>query len=217
MAQINQTKILYAESESRILGEARLLVKKGEPVQVIPIDYVLTANVPDDPELAAFVASAKPVIAEAQNRLALASTPAAPPPAPAPSPYLTATACRNCHLKAFSIWAASRHAQAMETLKRAKKEFDTSCVPCHSTAAGKPGGFADLYKTPLLANVQCEACHGGGSKHVQNPAANLLKTSGKAGCLVCHTKSNSPEFNFETYWKKISHMNSIKSSSQKQP
>jgi hypothetical protein len=205
MAQINHTKILYAESEARTLGEARLLAKKGEPVQIFTIDHVLTSNIADDPQLAAFVATAKPEIAEVQNRLARSSTPSEAIPVAAPAAFLTTAGCRKCHEKAFSTWASSQHAHAMDTLKRTKKEFDTSCVGCHSTAAGKTGGFVDLYKTPQMANVQCESCHGTGLAHAQNPTAARMKTNGKTGCLTCHTRSNSPEFQFEAYWKKIAH------------
>jgi len=205
MAQINHTKILYAESEARILGEARLLAKKGEVVQIFPVDHVLTSNIADDPQLAAFVATAKPIIAEAQNQLARSPAPTEAIPVAAPATFLTSGGCRICHEKAFPMWAASQHAHAMDTLKRVKKEYDTSCVSCHSTAAGKPGGFVDLYKTPQMANVQCESCHGAGQPHAQKPTAVKMKTNGAASCLPCHTRSNSPEFQFESYWKKIAH------------
>jgi hypothetical protein len=83
--------------------------------------------------------------------------------------------------------------------------IDTSCVVCHVTGSGKSGGFIDLYRTAQLANVQCEACHGSGREHRLNPAAAKMAKAGVETCLVCHTKSNSPEFDFASYWEKIKH------------
>jgi hypothetical protein len=210
IAQINQSRICYAEDEGRILGELRFVVKRGEPIQAVPMEYPLTSNIQDDPDMAAFLATAKADISQAQNSLARNSAPPATPSTaagsgPAPSSFLTFQACRPCHERVFSTWANSGHVRAMDTLKRVKKEFDSSCVSCHSTGYGKPGGFVDLYKTPLLANVQCESCHGVGREHAANPASAKMTTKGEATCLVCHTKSNSPEFQFDLYWKKIAH------------
>jgi hypothetical protein len=209
-AQINQSRICYAEDEGKMLGELRFIVKRGEPIQATPLEYPLTSNIQDDPDMAAFLATAKADISQAQNLLARNS---APPAAnsgtagspPAPSSFLTFQACLPCHGKVLATWSNSGHARALETLKRVKKEFDSSCVSCHSTGFGKPGGFIDLYKTPLMANVQCESCHGAGREHIANPASVKMKTKGEATCLVCHTKSNSPDFQFGPYWKKIFH------------
>ena len=205
MATINQAKILYADDEGKILGEIRFIVKRGENIQASTLEHILTSNIKDDPEMLAFVNRAKPEIAAAQNQIARNT--AAPPILgnPAPSRFLTAQNCASCHAREHSVWAGSKHAHAMDPLTRVKKEFDSSCVACHVTGSGQPEGFVDLYKTPILANVQCEACHGAGREHAQNPTSAKMKTLGRTSCLSCHTKSNSPEFQFDPYWKKIAH------------
>jgi hypothetical protein len=170
----------------------------------------LTSNIQDDPDMASFVATAKAEISQTQSVLARnspspAAVSATPLPQPGASNFKLSQACQPCHEKAVLTWEKSGHARAMATLQKVKKEFDSSCVACHNTGVGKLGGFVDLYKTPLMVNVQCESCHGAGKEHIQNPASVKMKTNGPATCLVCHTKSNSPEFQFAPYWKKIAH------------
>lgn len=51
---------------------------------------------------------------------------------------------------------------------------EASCLPCHVTGYGKPGGFVSIEETPELAGVQCEMCHGPGSIY----ARMMLKKKG---------------------------------------
>ena len=95
--------------------------------------------------------------------------------------YLSDKICRQCHRVQFISWRKSKKARAFELLKpgvRAEAKLkagldpsrdysrDPTCLPCHTTGYGRPGGFISLEKTPALANIQCEACHGAGSEFV---------------------------------------------------
>jgi hypothetical protein len=205
-ARINRSTLVYAEDEGKILGELRFAVTKGQNVDVQPLNHVLTRNVKDDPEMAGFINQAKLAISAEQRALVAAS--GVPVKTAAPneaSPFLTSESCALCHSAAHQVWEKSRHAHAIEILKKEKKEFDTACVVCHVTGAGKPGGFVDLNRTARLANVQCEACHGSGREHAVNPAVAKMTKLTSDSCLGCHTKSNSPEFDFVSYWQKIKH------------
>ena len=111
---------------------------------------------------------------------------------------------------------------------------DPECLACHSTgwdpqrAWRYQSGFVSLDKTPLLAGQQCENCHGPASEHVEIETAFLndpnpsqeqqdARTSAMAAlklnrkeaeakvCSKCHDHNNSPHFNFDTYWPKVSH------------
>lgn len=75
----------------------------------------------------------------------------------------------------------------------------------------------------LLKGQQCENCHGPGSIHseamskwLENPKSipreefqtarsAMSVTLEESLCVKCHDLENSPDFNFEEYWKKIDH------------
>ena len=204
-ALINKSTLIYAEDEGRILGELRFTAGQGAG-DFKALMHVLTRNVPDDPEMARFIAKAKTEISEVQHQLAKGNgtSPVKVEPT-VESDFITSVNCAPCHQAIFDVWSKSKHAHAIEVLVKEKKEFDTSCVVCHVTGSGKSGGFIDLYRTAQLANVQCEVCHGSGREHRLNPAAAKMAKAGVETCLVCHTKSNSPEFDFASYWEKIKH------------
>ncbi len=203
-AKINQSMIAYAEDEGRALGELRFKLNSQEKFEAQPVSYFLTRDIKDDPGMAALISQAKPIISAAQQALVNASDSQQKQPATS-SDFVGAASCSSCHAAAFEVWAKSGHSHAIETLKQQKKEFDTSCVVCHVTGANKPGGFVDLKWTPELANVQCEACHGSGRAHSQRPAEAKMARLTSDACVQCHTRSNSPEFEFASYWEKIKH------------
>ena len=205
-AKINQSTIIYAEDEGRILGELRLRIAGKEKAEVNSVNHILTKVVKDDPEMAAYVALAKEEITE-QQRILANEKPliTASSELRANSPYLTAKSCESCHASAYEVWQHSKHAKAIEILKQVKREFDSSCVGCHTTGKGNVGGFVDLNQTPELANVQCEACHGPGQAHSAKPTESKMLKLNPSACLQCHTRSNSPEFDFATYWSKVRH------------
>ncbi|MBI5561825.1 MAG: hypothetical protein HY894_03070 [Deltaproteobacteria bacterium] len=119
-------------------------------------------------------------------------------------PYLGGSGCEECHKPFADIWKNTRHSGAFGALEKVGKAGDPECVKCHTTGYGGEGGFYSLSSTPGLANVQCEACHGPGRDHAADSTLPMTPT-GKNICLRCHTKENSPDFDFEGYLKKIRH------------
>lgn len=202
-AKINQSTILYAEDEGKVLGELRFSVARGQKVDVQPLNHVLTRNVKDEPEMAALIAQAKADISQGQLALVKQSTNTTS--LSGTLSFATSARCAPCHAAAFEAWQNSRHSHAIDILKKERKEFDSACVGCHVTGNGRPGGFVNLSQTPELANVQCEACHGSGVQHAERPAQAKMARLTATACVACHTKSNSPEFEFATYWPKIKH------------
>gem|GEM_PF-607436 len=118
--------------------------------------------------------------------------------------YVGSDWCAGCHPEQFSVWAESRHAKAFAPLRNKKKESDPACLRCHATGHRFFTGFESAEKTPGLANVGCEACHGVGGNHTSNPTTRYGKTS-RANCKSCHDKLNSPRFSYSAYYKKIAH------------
>jgi hypothetical protein len=118
--------------------------------------------------------------------------------------YVGTDWCAGCHPEQFSVWSESRHAKAFAPLRNKKKESDPTCLRCHATGYRFFTGFESAEKTPGLANVGCEVCHGVGSNHTSNPTTRYGKTN-RGNCRSCHDKQNSPRFDYNTYYKKIAH------------
>jgi cytochrome c554/c'-like protein len=118
---------------------------------------------------------------------------ASPGSAQDPTPeYVGDKTCKSCHFKQHRAWKKTGLAKAVDTLKptaeaddkalfdrkaAAKldptKDYsaDATCLACHTTGYGKPGGYpADPAATDeakalaeLMGKVSCESCHGPGS------------------------------------------------------
>ncbi len=106
------------------------------------------------------------------------------------------TVCGNCHVGTQRKWAGTHHSGAWETLEATGHAQDF-CRECHSTGPnGNPpdndateGGWVSTGDTRYY-DVQCEACHGPGEAHVENPdrtqplASAAIDTT--FGCGDCH-------------------------------
>jgi peroxiredoxin len=133
---------------------------------------------------------------------------------PGNASYVGSEACRSCHEKEFATWAASPHARAVASLEAKGEAGNATCLACHVTALGKPGGFpagATPDAHPDLARVGCESCHGPGGNHV-GPEAPRIGTIVSLGdkcdsCVIlqicggCHDQANDPEFEFAVQQK----------------
>ena len=122
------------------------------------------------------------------------------------SPYLGVSRCQECHRPFVESWNKTRHARALEALEKVGKSHDPECVRCHVVGFGQPGGFRSIEATPLLADVQCEVCHGPGRDHLTN-GYGPMQVVGAVTCLGCHTPDHSPDFQYPEYRKRIEHLN----------
>ncbi|MCP5064802.1 MAG: cytochrome C554 [Ignavibacteriae bacterium] len=152
--------------------------------------------------------------------------------------FVGVKSCGTCHKKAkigkqLKIWKESSHANAYKTLQTDEankialdkgfktKAVDTpECLKCHTTGFGiDKAMFKKKFK--IEDGVQCESCHGAGSKYkkkkimkdqVKAVAKGLTEYKDEASiekqCRTCHNKEESPtfkEFNFKKRWKEIAH------------
>jgi hypothetical protein len=85
---------------------------------------------------------------------------------PSTASYVGAKECASCHFDTFMQWRTTKHAKEAFTKLPAAYRADASCLKCHATGYGAPGGFTGA-DTPGLAAVACEACHGPGSMHAK--------------------------------------------------
>ncbi|MFO0908851.1 MAG: multiheme c-type cytochrome [Isosphaeraceae bacterium] len=131
--------------------------------------------------------------------------------------FVGVDACKECHPATVEAWAESKHAHAFDSLLHDPKPnviHDVECISCHTVGFGYTSGYLSAEQTPLLKNVQCENCHGPGSKHVAEPTVlkhqvplrvTLEQAEKNRLCLSCHDEDNSPHFDFTKYWDQIEH------------
>jgi 2',3'-cyclic-nucleotide 2'-phosphodiesterase (5'-nucleotidase family) len=117
--------------------------------------------------------------------------------------YTGIARCAECHQPFMEKWESSRHASAFASLEEVGKSADPECIVCHVVGFGEEGGFFSIETTPELANVQCEACHGLNRQHLSDfsPMGPVTEKV----CRKCHTRENSPEFDYPVYLEKIKH------------
>ena len=120
--------------------------------------------------------------------------------------YVGHDVCVACHLEVVPFAKTDLHYTAWKTLERLEKTRDLDCVPCHSTGFGQPGGSA-FDNIGTFANVQCEACHGPGSKHVDAPgkgsSGHIVASPEATVCVGCHSPEHAPRFAFDAYRKRL--------------
>ena len=146
--------------------------------------------------------------------------------------YIGSKACKKCHSDQHKAWKKTDMAKSFEVLlpgkgEEAKKKFgldlkkdytkDKTCLPCHTTGFGKPGGYVippegdsaaakKLQKqAAAMQGIQCEACHGPGSlsskykkKNEKYKWADLVEKKlldgvrfpDKELCLTCHNNKS---------------------------
>ena len=208
---MGKTFVAYTYYQTKLLGELRLYrdaLTGGMRFshRAVELDRVI----PDDPSTEQLRAQARKEIAAVQELIVRqllserrqegASSRRGVGPT-----YVGSQSCRPCHQAAYQVWARSGHAHAYATLQKVKRENDPQCIICHVTGWGEPSGFVSLAATPLLKDVHCESCHGPGSEHGARPARGYGRTVMPAGCVSCHTRENSPDFELVSYWARIKH------------
>ena len=114
--------------------------------------------------------------------------------------YLGEKNCRRCHEVEYQMYTKQAHAHAFATLENNQRDATPECLPCHVVGMNQPGGFISKPSTPDLVNVQCENCHGMGTKHPEPGAI-----AGPDVCITCHTHEQSPNFNYDEAVAKIVH------------
>jgi hypothetical protein len=137
------------------------------------------------------------------NRVAFAGR--LPPPAGADqAAYVGVEACTSCHPGPREVWNNTSHSRAYATLSQQFKEFNLECVSCHVTGYEKPAG-STVTHVDKLQNVQCEVCHGPGSKHVANPVdrTRIIARPETSLCLECHHPPHVEEFDAVAKMKEI--------------
>jgi hypothetical protein len=137
------------------------------------------------------------------NRVAFADR-VAPPTRPDQASYVGIEACTSCHPGPREVWNSTSHSRAYATLSQQFKEFNLECVSCHVTGYEQPGG-STVTHADKLENVQCEVCHGPGSRHVANPVdkTRIVARPEASRCLECHHSPHVEDFDAVAKMKEI--------------
>jgi hypothetical protein len=123
-----------------------------------------------------------------------------------PDHYLGSELCIRCHEDEGRQWKTTAHSVAWQTLVDAHSDANAECIQCHVVGYNQPGGFQNATVTPKLANVQCESCHGMGTKHDAFSVASASRVT-QATCRSCHNQERDPDFQFDQKMRLIMHTN----------
>lgn len=111
--------------------------------------------------------------------------------------------CKSCHKSQYNSWAKSKHAFALESLKK-KERMVPECLKCHSEIFRQSGS---LTASGSLSNgVVCASCHYTVLPHQADYKAKGRAVEDVNTCLVCHDRLNSPNFDEKTYWPRAAHV-----------
>jgi predicted CXXCH cytochrome family protein len=135
------------------------------------------------------------------------SAQAPPPPGGEGTAFVGVDVCKVCHSLVHADWTTTAHSTALSVLQAIGQADNPQCLPCHTVGFGQPTGFVSQSKTPQLANVQCENCHGAGGKHVTNPSLFALQVPLAASlCGTCHQQFHHPTYE---QWQQSGHAQAL--------
>ncbi len=115
---------------------------------------------------------------------------------PAPL-YNGIQACSVCHADIHDTVVQTPHLSAFTNALFATLggQTNSACLVCHAVGAGLPSGFVSNARTPQLAGVQCENCHGPAANHAANPDDPTvwprIELAGTM-CGGCHSAALAP-------------------------
>jgi hypothetical protein len=118
--------------------------------------------------------------------------------------YVGVQRCGQCHDAALAFWNNTPHARAFFTLAKLGKTGDAKCIGCHVTGYGKAGGHQGARAAGLEA-VQCEVCHGPGSRHAETESLGAItKAPARSLCRTCHEPPQvAADWDIESAWLKV--------------
>ena len=197
--ETGRTLVCNAGNQGKYVGALSLVMSEhGKVLRYTHAMHGLDATVEHKAEMTATVEAFKESLREIRKKEQVESVVGT---ASGPTEkFLGSSVCSRCHEQAFQVWSNSAHAHALATLEGKQKEKDAACLKCHVTGYGAGDGYQA--NRADLANVSCEQCHGYGTMH---GATGFHARPARESCVECHDASNSPHFDYDSYWKAIAH------------
>lgn len=194
---------LYGTPRGQAVPSAVItLAPDGAKLATETFIHDLGRGIPLQPAMAAMVAEADAELTElTQNESLRRRKEIADAEEANRSIFVGGESCAACHDSEQAQWQTSAHARAFETLENLGVQSSDECLACHTVGFGEEFGFESAKKAPNLTGVQCESCHGRGSRHYEPLTAESIE----AVCVRCHDAANSPDFDLPEYLEKIRH------------
>jgi hypothetical protein len=213
----NRSAIFFTTNEARTVAAMETEVHEGRRLQVIAAQVIfLDESIPEDEMFVALSDDYRKEIR--RTRLALddlAGLDLEQVPGVAPiATYVGTESCIGCHLQSHHIWERTGHAHAFASLQKKGADADPNCIGCHTVGLGTPSGYRREFEGRRLVNVGCESCHGPGSEHVTQRAAQRTSNEAvlfkyrkltAADCTQCHYGEFSRPFEWDLFWPPIEH------------
>ena len=126
---------------------------------------------------------------------------------PAANAELLSERCGTCHARQLAQWKTSDHAKAYNTLFARTRNYDPSCLVCHTVLFDQPNGFNMKDQQMSLVHVQCESCHGLSRDHMTTMKPVPTPRPTIETCAKCHTPDRNPTLvqDAKIYMEKIKH------------
>ena len=152
----------------------------------------LDPSIPDDPQVVAMISDYRKGLMETS-----VSSAGQTAPGKEQVRYTGPQACARCHESRFRFWLTTDHAKAFDSHAPKNAGADPDCVGCHVTGYMRRTGYWPKAPREDLRGVQCEACHGVGSLHIESPDNySLLHLPSAPQCMDCHTQEQDGDFDY---------------------
>ena len=213
---VNRATLFAVTDRGKLIGRVALKRSEAGALELVAgTGLAVKDSLPTDPRVVAVVDAFKGELKRRRIEFAESAEHldpiAAPPRSAEADHYVGSQACQECHAPCYAVWQKSAHLRSLEVLRPRNNQYDPECLPCHVLGYGASDGYVSEEKTPLLACVQCESCHGRGAKHVEAhkageaPMVSSLRAVTPNTCIKCHDEENSENFTYAGFWPRIKH------------